>query len=133
MSRLLLCVALMSTLALSGCGIMQLNGPFGAGLAGVVADNTYAGSLNASTSHEIEMGRKDIDLKGRVSCTAESFNVLGIFSTGNSGYGALLEAARAKGADGIMNVNIDNQVQSYVFGAYTKVITTLTGMAYSYK
>ena len=133
MSRILIAVALVSVVSLCGCIGAPNFGPGGSMPGMIFNDITYPSSLNPNTSHQIRVERKDIDILGRVESTSESFTVLGFVGQGNSGYGALLEAAKAKGADGVMNVSIDTQIQAYVFGAYLKVITTLTATAYKYR
>ena len=133
MSRIMIALALVSVVALSGCIGTANYGPGGSLPGSLFNDITYPSALNPNTTHEINIERKDIDILGRVESTSESFTILGIIGQGDSGYGALLEAAKAKGADGVMNVNIDTQVQAYVFGAYLKVVTTLTGTAYKYR
>ncbi len=132
MSKLFTAIALLGLIGLTGCiGSTTFSG--GSLPGSIVTDINYPSALNPSTNHEIEIGRDDIEIIGAVSATAESFTIVGIIGQGDSGYGKLLEAARAKGADGIMNVTIDTQIQAYVFGAYNKVVTTLSGTAYKYK
>ncbi|MBN2492352.1 MAG: hypothetical protein JXQ29_16005 [Planctomycetes bacterium] len=134
MSRVLLGAALLSTLVLAGCVMMVPTfGPGGAMPGMIVNDINYPSALNPSMSHEINIARSDIELKGWVESTSESMSILGVFGKGDSGYGKLLETARAQGADGIMNITIDTKVQAYVFGAYQKITTHLSGVAYKYK
>ncbi len=118
---------------LSGCGLMSIGHPVGVTSGGLFGDVTYATQLNPSTKHELQLTRNDIELKGTVSGTGSTLSILGIINTGDSGYGELLEAARAKGADGVMNVMIDTKVTNILLFLLVRTTTTLTGMAYKYK
>lgn len=133
MSKFLTALALVSVVTLSGCIGATTFGPGGSLPGSLFNDINYPSALNPNTTHEINIERKDIDILGRVESMSESYTILGIIGQGDSGYGALLEQAKAKGADGVMNVHIDTQVQAYVFGAYLKITTTLTGTAYKYR
>ncbi len=135
--RYLVCVSMLAGMLLPGGCIAPAFGPGGARWGAISTNVTYPGRLNPAMNHKIRLERRDIELLGRVSTTAESYNIAGAHSAGNSGYGALLEAARAKGADGVMNVSVDNQVEGYfwvlvLITGHLKVTTTLTGMAYRY-
>ena len=134
MSRILFGLVLLSSLALvSCCPLTQMSGVYGSSPGMVFSNINYPSLLNPTMEHEISIERKDLEILGPVCSHAESYQVLGFFGTGNAGYEMLLSAARDKGADGVMNVAVDTKVDYYVFGAYSKVTTTLYGTAYKYK
>jgi len=134
MSRILLGLVLLSTLTLVGCGgLQQLSGVYGSSGGAIFSNINYPSLLNPTMEHEITIERKDLEILGPVTSQACSYQVLGFFGTGNAGYEMLLQAARDKGADGVMNVAVDTKLDYYVFGAYSKVTTTLYGTAYKYK
>lgn len=134
MSKILLGLVLLSTLTLVGCGgLAQHSGIFGSAPGMVFNSINYPSLLNPTMEHEIKMERKDLEILGPVCSHAESFQIMGIVGQGNAGFEMLLQAARDKGADGVMNVAVDTKLDYYLFGAYSKVTTTLYGTAYKYK
>ena len=66
MTRVFLGVALLSALTLAGCIGAPTFGPGGSVPGMIVNDINYPSALNPSMRHEINIDRKDIDLKGRV-------------------------------------------------------------------
>jgi len=123
-----------AVVGLTGCaaGIRNM-GPGGVAPAGWVTNVTYPNRLNPSMDYRIQLTAEDVEMLGRVSASAKSKNILGLVSSGDSGYGALLEQARLRyGADGVMNVTVDTRFFD-VLGVYQEVETKLTGMAYRYK
>ncbi|MFP4058535.1 MAG: TRL domain-containing protein [Candidatus Brocadiia bacterium] len=115
-----------------GCAQVVSLGPGGASPGLVITDTTYPNAVNPSMRYEIGFRPDDIELRGPVQATARSMNVLGIASWGDSGFGKLMDAARAQGADGVMNVTVDTQFKTVLF-LYSEVVTKLTGQAYAYK
>jgi hypothetical protein len=125
-------VCLVVPVLATGCAGITSLGPGGASPAAIYTDVTYPNAINPSMRYEVAFARADVELRGPVEATAQSFNVLGVVSWGDSGFGALMQSARARGADGVMNVTVDTQFKSILM-LYTQVTTKLTGQAYAYK
>lgn len=125
-------VCLIVSMLVVGCAGVMSVGPGGASPGAIYTGTTYPNALNPSMEYQIAFDREDIELRGPVEAVGTSQNILGLFSSGDSGYGALMDAARARGADGVMNVTVDTQFETVLL-VFTSVKTKLTGQAYSYK
>lgn len=133
MRQALLCVVVAGVaLGAGGCGVVSM-GPGGVMPSLIYTGVTYPNALNPNMEYQIAFTRADIELKGPVEATSESAAVLGVVSWGDSGYGKLMEAARSKGADGVMNVTVDTEYKSVLGFVYSHAVTKLAGQAYSYK
>lgn len=134
---LILC--LVSVVLLSGCAGFAISHPGGEGKAvpagvsqGILfGDVTYPCFINSRT--EVQLDTDDFDILQTVTAESSSTNVLGLFSEGDSGYGALFAKAKAAGGDDVINVKADTRLQSYVIGFYTKATTMITGTAIRWK
>jgi hypothetical protein len=123
-----LCI-LVCAIALVGCA--GFGGP--SGVTGAFPGTIYTQAIYPAYASwgQVEY-KRDFDIVGEVNGDAESSSILGIICTGNSGYAKLYEAAKAKGADDVINVKIDTHY-SNILGVYSKVITKLSGVAIKWK
>ncbi|MBX3728007.1 MAG: hypothetical protein KF858_02385 [Candidatus Sumerlaeia bacterium] len=121
---------LLMALTLSGC-VSRL-GPGGAQPGLFYSDVTYPNELQPRMSHQIRFDRSDIELLESVHAEARSRWYFFVVSTGDSGYGRLMDQVRAQGGDGVMNVTIDTEYRNY-FLFYATVRTKLSGVAYRYR
>jgi hypothetical protein len=130
-SRLLI-LPLLIMLGLCGCvsGVASL-GPGGATPGLIYSGVTYPNMINPGMEYRINFDRSDIELLGPVEATASSVNILYFFAYGDSGYAPLMDQARAKNADGVMNLTVDTRYKN-IFFFFTRVTTKLTGQAYRY-
>jgi len=127
-----LCVLFSMLLALpllSGCASI---GPGGAAPGLIHSNVTYPNDLAPGMSYRINFEREDIEILKPVEVTATSHWYLLLLSHGDSGYGRLMEQARAAGGDGVLNVTIDTEFRNYLI-FYARVTTKLTGLAYRYR
>jgi len=134
MWRLLVLGATMVTTSV-GCTTMSM-GP-GAVRPGALFSNvTYPNYLNPGMEHEISFSGQDIEVIGPVKAEATSYNVLGIVSWGDGGYGELLDKAREAGGESVMNVTVDTRfvhVGLLWLYFYHSAQTELSGIAYKYR
>ena len=118
--------------AVIGCvGCAGFGGP---GVAGafpgtIMTDATYPGMAVWS---RVNYNMKDYEVIGEVTADAESTSVLGIIASGDSGYIKLYKAAKAQGADDVINVKIDCQYYN-LLGLYSVVKNKLHGIAIKWK
>jgi hypothetical protein len=118
-------------LVITGCaGFSGGVGPSGVSLGSFAGNVTYPSLLAQRTDFVLDTD--DFTVIGPVSAQTSSMNVLGIVGAGSSGYGELLKAARAKGADDVMNIKLDTQRMS-ILSIYTRSTTILTGTAIRWK
>ncbi|MBN1515856.1 hypothetical protein JXA32_04760 [Candidatus Sumerlaeota bacterium] len=115
-----------------GCANVMRIGPGGASPGLIFTETTYPNYLNPNMEYRINFDADDIELIGSVRSEAMSKNFLGLVSVGDSGYGELLQQARAMGADGVMNITVDTTFKNILF-VYFQATTELTGQAYRYK
>ena len=131
MTRALIQWGLVLSMATGMVGCARF-GPGGAAPGFIYSSVTYPNTLNPNMEYQIIFNYDDIEILGPVQATAASKWVAFVYSSGDSGYGSLMDQARAMGADGVMNVTIDTQFNWYGL-VYAKVTTKLTGQAYRYR
>ncbi|MBP7654681.1 hypothetical protein KA977_14770 [Candidatus Dependentiae bacterium] len=129
MRKILLSLCVLSLLFLVGCGGVMKVGNSGVIPASIMTDVNYpAEFLGGKVSYNMETPTK-YSIIGPVNAAGESSNILGIVAQGDNGYKKLMDAANRVGADAVVNVVTDLHFNSYIFGAYTKVTTNLSGIA----
>ena len=117
MKRLLVAVASLATVALSGCAGVAVLYPGSAGLY------TSATAPRSYFSPTAPLSGAGADAHGE-SCTS---SILGIITTGDSGYDAAYKAALASsGASSLYDVRVDTHVTN-MLGLYATSCTELTG------
>ncbi len=126
--RLILIAALVAVALSTGCARI---GPGGAAPGMVYSNVTYPNMVNPNMDFRITFDRDDIELLGPVHAEAESKWMFFVYSSGDSGYGALMDQARAMGADGVMNITVDTNFKWYLL-FYARVTMKLTGQGYRY-
>jgi len=117
----------------AGCGVMTLP-PSGVSPGMAYSSVNYPSMQNSIT--EYKFGKDDIEVLGPVLAETSSINILGLFSTGDNGYGKLLEEARRRfpEADGLVNVYFDSRYTSCLWGMiFSKVNSTVTATAVKFK
>lgn len=114
----------------AGCAGPASVGPSGAS-AGLLFSNVTYPSANFSLT-EYHLTTADFEILGNVRGEGKSFNLLGLFSSGNSGYEEALEQARAAGADEIINLRVDT-THIRVLGLFLQIKTIVTGTAVKWK
>jgi hypothetical protein len=107
-------------------------GPGGAAPGLIYSDVTYPNILNPGMEYRLNFDREDIEILGPVESRSYSRWYFFLVSIGDSGYSELMERAREQGGDGVMNVTIDTEYNSFLI-VYAKVTTKLTGLAYRYR
>ena len=133
----LVCVA--ALMLLGGCaGFRSAPGggggkalPVGVSHGVLVGDITYPCFINSHT--EIKLDTDDFEIVETVTAETSSTNVLGLFSSGDNGYGKLFEKARAAGADDVINIKADTRMQRVLSFFWTHATTKLTGTAIRWK
>lgn len=105
------------------------------GLSGVrqgsIVHNVTYPSANFSNT-EFKITSDDFTILQTITAESTSFNVLGIFSSGDSGYSKLYSEAQAVGADDTINIKADtHQFRFLMF--FSKSTTKLTGTAIKWK
>ncbi|HPN30832.1 MAG TPA: hypothetical protein PKY81_07730 [bacterium] len=129
MRKALLLLCVLSLMLVAGCGRAMQMGNSGVIPASIMTDVTYpAEFLGGKVSYNMETPTK-YSIIGPVNASGESSNILGIVAQGDNGYKRLMDAANRVGADAVVNVVTDLHFNSYIFGAYTKVTTNLSGIA----
>jgi hypothetical protein len=116
---------------LTGCANFQGPQLGGVSLGVLAGDTTYPGALLASTKVNLDSG--DFEIMQTITAETYSESILGMVSTGDSGYGKLFQQAQAVGADDVINIKVDTHQVRYVLGLYTKSTTKLTGTAIKWK
>jgi len=129
----LLMVVLGGGILLNGCtfGVVQL-GPGGVGPGGIYADVNYPNKIEENMNYKINFQPSDIQIMGPVEATGFSTTILWFVSYGDSGYASLMQEAKNKGADGLMNITVDTKYENILF-VYQKATTQLRGVAYKWK
>ena len=135
-SLMLLLVALM--FAMTGCAGFQTLDPGGVGntapmgvkLGTLVGDVTFPNYVGSEVRFNIDSD--DFTILKTVTAEASSHNILGLVSSGDTGYGALWREALAIGADDVINIKVDTRCQRYVGFLYTATTVKLTGLAIKY-
>ena len=91
---------------------MQAGYPSAVTPAFIFSENLVYPYKDSSTVFNLE--RKDYTILGQVSTEMESINILYVYSTGDCGYGKLLQIAKNKysNADALMNVYWDSKLQN---------------------
>ena len=110
-----------------GCSSFEGSHIGGVGLGFLAGDTTYPGGIMTTT--KVTLDSKDFDIMQTVTAESYSECVLGLFSSGDSGYGNLFAKAKSIGADDVINIKIDTNMKRFVGGLYTKSTTILTGTA----
>lgn len=125
-------VVLSGVLVLTGCArFSHVSHPEGVSAGNLVGDVTYP--VFSSERTEFKFDTDDFVIVRTVTAEASSSNVLGLFGSGDNGYGKLFEEARAAGADDVINIKVDTREQKILIGFYTKATTKLTGTAIKWK
>lgn len=109
-----------------GCAGINGFGPAGAYPGGLIGDVTYPGSNFNATQYSFSKG--DFEIIGPVTAEAESTSILGVISSGDSGYAKLYSQAKAQGADDVICVKVDTHYYN-ILTFYTRVKTKLHGVA----
>lgn len=118
-------------LVLTGCaGFRDNSVPGGVSLGTLAGDVTFPNYVGSEV--RFNMDSKDFTILKTVTAEASSHNVLGLFSSGDNGYGKLYEEALAIGADDVINIKVDNRLQRYVIALYSQSTVKLTGLAIKY-
>ncbi|MBW2664607.1 MAG: hypothetical protein JRD93_22205 [Deltaproteobacteria bacterium] len=105
--------------------------PYGVSHGYLVGDITYPCFINSHT--EIKLDTDDFDIIETVTAETSSINVLGLFSSGDNGYGKLFEKAREAGADDVINIKADTRTESVLRVFWKRATTKLTGTAIRWK
>ena len=116
---------------LTGCaGFHSATHPYGVSHGAIFGDVTYPCSLSEiRTSTQVNFDSDDFEIIKTVVAETTSTNILGMFGTGDNGYAALFEEARAAGADDVVNIKMDTRTVSFLARFYTQATTKLTGTA----
>lgn len=130
---------IISLFVLSGCaGFSSAPGggngkalPIGVSHGVLMGDVTYPCFVNSHT--EIKLDSDDFEILQTVTAETSSVSVLGIFGSGDNGYGTLFEKAQAIGADDVINIKADTRTQSFLMCFWKKATTKLTGTAIRWK
>ena len=122
-------IMLICAVALVGCAGFGGPGVSGAFPGTIMTNATYPGTAHWSN---VNYNMKNYEIVGEVNATAVSTSILGILASGDSGYIKLYEAARAQGADDVINVKIDCQYYN-ILNLYSKVTNKLRGFAIKWK
>lgn len=119
--------ALLALSLLVGCAGMAGFGPSAAHPGTIMTSTTYPGANFSATHYTFTAA--DFKIKGPVTAEAESSSILGIISSGDSGYGKLYELAKAnQNADDVICVKVDTYHYN-ILGIIAKVKTKLQGVA----
>ena len=133
----LLCLVFISAL-FTGCAAFGITKPGGAGKAvpvgvgqgSLVADVTYPCFLNSNT--EFRINSSDFKILKTITAEATSYSILGLFSSGDSGYGELFKKAYSIGADDVINIKVDSRLKSFIGVFYKEATTKISGVAIKY-
>lgn len=122
-------------------GVASVSTPGGVEPGNYCSMATYPAKLNPNMEYQIQIDYDEIEILGPVKAEADTHNVLGIASWGDSGSAELLEKARAMGADGVMNMSIDMDFKYFgipiipsliELHLYSNVENIYSGIAYKY-
>ena len=97
-------IMLICAVGLVGCAGFGGPGVTGAFPGTIMTNATYPGTAQWS---EVSYKVNDYEVIGEVNADAVSTSILGILASGDSGYIKLYKAAKAQGADDVINVKID--------------------------
>jgi uncharacterized protein YbjQ (UPF0145 family) len=114
-----------------GCAGFQGPQVGGVGLGFLAGDTTYPGGIMTTT--KVTLDADDFEIMQTVTAESYSESVMGLVSSGDSGYGSLFAKAKSIGADDVINIKIDTNQKRFVMGLYTKSTTMLTGTAIRWK
>ena len=125
------CVA--SSVILSGCAGLMSAPPSGVTPGGIFSDVTYPSYRESQT--KFTFTHSDLVILGPVTSTSESSCFLGLFASGDNGYGNLTRAAKAKypDCDGVINIQWDTEWNQICMGLISKVTATVEGTAIKIK
>lgn len=134
LSFLLMSVSLVGLVLLgTGCAMA----PPGMAPAGGVSPGCLFSDVTVPTwdynSYQLNYAPKDYEIVGKVIGSGHVTSILGIISTGDNGYGALLKRAKRLGADDVINVRVDCRTSSILGMMYTSTDLTLYGTAIRWK
>lgn len=124
-------VLLSSVLVLSGCaGSRSIGSPIGAS-AMVVNDVTYPTDYRSST--QFQLRKADFKVVGPIKVSVVSTSMLGIISSGDVGYGTLMEEARKKygKVDALIDIMVDTHYYK-ILSLYVRTETILSANAITY-
>ena len=119
------------SMVLAGCAGFQGPQNGGVGLGLLAGDTTYPGGILTTT--RIAIDADDFDIMQTITAESFSESILGLVSSGDSGYGTLFAKAKSIGADDVINIKIYTNQKRYIGGLYTKSTTMLTGTAIRWK
>ena len=129
MKYLLLAVGL---IFLSGCSLVTVNAPAGTS-GGMIFSNQNYGGKNGAGSPDLKMeSLNKYVVIGPVETQGSAQTILGLFGTGDTGYGLLVKKAKAIGGDDVINLYADTKHTSVLLGAYTQSTVTYYGTAIKY-
>lgn len=114
---------------LAGCSAYGGPGVTGAFPGTMMTNATYPGTAVWST---VNYKMDNYEVIGEVTADAESTSILGVFASGDSGYIKLYKAAKAEGADDLINVKIDCYYYN-ILNVYSVVRNKLYGVAIKWK
>ena len=123
-------IAVLSLVA-TGCARFSSSDVDGVSLGTLHGDVTYAALLGGHT--QVQLTSKDFEIVKTISSEAQSRNILGLFSTGDSGYAKLFEQARAAGADDVINIKVDVRKKAILMVFWTESTVTMTGTAIKWR
>lgn len=121
----------LTAFCLTGCASFQATPhPQGVNLGMLVGDVTYPNYVGLDT--RFEFTSNDINILKVITSEGKSTNILGLFSSGDNGYGELWEKAQKLGADDVIGIKVDTRLQKYIGGFVTIATVRLTGIAIKY-
>jgi hypothetical protein len=137
MKKVLLSICCLTTAAaMSGCGTMSM--PRGGVYPGLIANHVNYPSMREGPLVRYDFKGDQVQILGQVKARGESTNILGLFGSGDNGFGSLIEAAEAKypGYDTIINVHWDTRYTMFnllYLPIYQKAYSTVYGTAVKHK
>lgn len=115
------------SMLIAGCAGIGGFGPSGAHPGTIITDVTFPAANFSGTTYNFNSA--DFKIKGPVTVEAESSSILGIISSGDTGYGKLYQTAKEKfAADDVICVKVDTHYYN-ILAVYSKVKTKLHGVA----
>lgn len=131
MRKCFIAISVLGAVLLSGCGTIRL----GAGAVpptGIYTDTTYPSIREVSTVR-LDLTSADFTVLGTVSGVGESKSYFMMISSGDNGWGTLMQEAKIKypDFDTIINVVWDTQYK-VVLPFYQRVRSKVSGVAIKY-
>ncbi len=127
-------VAALGMMLFTGCaGYSGATNPYGVSHGTLVGDVTYpAMAPRLDTSTQVMLTSADFKILQPVTVETTSTSVLGLFASGDNGYGKLMEKARQIGADDVINIKVDTRSKSFLTIFFKSATTMVTGVAIKY-